>query len=117
MAWFWIVVALTLPAALAVLVAVPFWLKGVPIVGNTIGAAIIFTGAIASIGREYYDLQRLTRQCIDIGVACPIHPDPFTRFAVYGFVGMFQISALFVSSLWLEERIRRRSFSPEWQSR
>jgi hypothetical protein len=115
LSWAWIAGALALPALLAVLVALPFWLKGNPIIGNAIATALLFTTTVAAIGREYFELQRLTRQCMAAGVACPIDPDPFTRFAIYGGIGIVQIAGLFVVSLRLEERARRQALSPEWR--
>ena len=113
LSWFWIGLAATVPAVLAALVAFLFWRKRAVMLGNSFGTAVIFTAVIASIGREYNEIQRFVGHCVKL--PCAVHPDPFTRFAIYGFIGIFQIAGLFVVSLRLEERARRRSFSPEWR--
>ena len=41
--------------------------------------------------------------------------EPFTRFATYGLIGLAEACVLFVVSIRVEERIRRRSFAPEWR--
>jgi len=101
--------------ALALIVAVPLWLRFDPIIGNALGAGIIFVGAIAMISREYGDIQRMTNYCMETGTICSFSPEPFTRFAMYGLIGLAEACALFAVSLVVEERIRRRSFAPEWR--
>jgi hypothetical protein len=36
--WFWITVALTVPTVLAAIVALPFWIKFDPVIGNVLVA-------------------------------------------------------------------------------
>ena len=115
MNWFWIAVALTVPTVLALIVAAPLWLKFDPIIGNALGAGIIFIGAIAMISREYVEIQRMTTYCLDTGTVCSFSPEPFTRFALYGLIGLGEACALFAVGLVVEERIRQRSFAPEWR--
>jgi len=115
MSWFWIAVAVTVPSLLALLVAVPLWLKFDAIVGNALGAGVIFVGVIALIAREYVEIQRATTSCLEAGVICSFTPEPFTRFGIYGLIGLVEACALFVISLVVEERIRRRSFAAQWR--
>jgi hypothetical protein len=114
--WSWIALGLTVPFVLAVLVALPLWFRGNVTIGNLIGTCIIFGIAIALIGREYVELERVLQKCFEAAlVECPIHPSPFTRYAVYAFIGLAEVLALFLLSLQVEVRIRRRDFAPEWR--
>ncbi len=113
--WFWIVLGATLPPAVGVLLAFPFWRKNQPIFGNIVGTSVIFGAAVALILREYVELDRITRACIDAGTVCWPTPGFFTRFAIYAFVGLAEVFALFTLSLFVEERMRRRNYDTQWQ--
>jgi hypothetical protein len=113
--WFWITIALTVPTLAATIVAVPFWIKVDPVIGNALGAGVIFAAMIALIGREYIEIQRVTMRCLQAGIICSFSPEPFTRFAIYGLIGLVEACALFGVSVGVEERMRRQSFAPEWQ--
>ena len=65
--------------------------------------------------REYVEIDRLAQECIDAGDVCFPVPSAFTRFALYAFIGLGQVIALFSLSLFVEERARRREYSPEWR--
>lgn len=108
-------VALALPTLAALLVALPFWLNRDPLMGNVIGAGVIFLAVILLFAREYVELARLRQSCAQAGVACSIHPDDFIRYAIYGFIGFLDVIALFMVSLAVEERLRRRNRAREWQ--
>lgn len=115
LSWFWIALELTVLPVTGLLVAVPFWRKGQGTFGSIVGTAIIFASGIALILREYVELDHLTQQCLDAGVVCWPVPSAFTRFAIYAFIGLIEVFALFSLSLVVEERIRRRSYAREWQ--
>lgn len=115
MSWFWIAIALTVPSLIALLIAVPLWLKFDPIIGNALGAGTIFIAAIALTSREYVEIQRMTNSCLEAGVVGSFTPEPFTRFGIYGLIGLAEACALFAASVVVEERIRRRSFAPQWR--
>jgi hypothetical protein len=115
LSWFWIALAVTIPAVSGLLVALPFWRKNQMIFGNIAGTAVIFAAAVALILREYVELDRVTQQCFDAGFVCWPEPSAFTRFAIYAFIGLIQIFALFSVSLMVEERVRRRDYAREWQ--
>ena len=70
---------------------------------------------IGLIGREYIEIQRVTMRCLQAGIICSFSPEPFTRFAIYGLIGLVEACALFGLSVVVEERVRRRSFAPEWR--
>jgi hypothetical protein len=115
MSWSWIVVALVLPFALATGIAWPFWGRSRDSVGSIAGAFVVFVFAIAFVGREYIDVQRLTEQCISAETVCHFHPDPFTRFCIYGFIAMAQTFLLFAVGAAIEGRMENRAFAEEWR--
>ena len=115
LSWFWIAVALTVPPVAGGLVALPLWLKSQPILGNLAGTAVIFGAAFALIMRERVELDRLAASCLDQGFLCWPDPTAFTRYAIYGFIGLFEVMALFSVSLKVETRISRRGYAPEWR--
>ncbi len=113
--WFWIGVALTAPMAVGLLLAWPVWLTGQPILGNIVGTLVIFGAAIGLIMREHADLDRIVRACIEQGTTCWPTPAAFTRFALYAFIGLGQVIALFSISVGIETRQRRKPYAPEWR--
>jgi hypothetical protein len=113
--WFWIAVALTAPALLGGLVALPLWLKGEPILGNLAGTAIIFGAAVALIMRERVELDRAGQACLEQGFVCWPDPAAFTRYAIYAFIALFEVMVLFSVSLRVEATIRHRGNDPEWR--
>jgi hypothetical protein len=80
-----------------------------------VGTAVLFATAIGLILREYVELDRLTQQCLDAGAVCWPQPSAFTRFAIYAFIALIEVFALFSLSLVIEERVRRRNYAREWQ--
>jgi hypothetical protein len=113
--WFWISIMATAPMAVAVLVALPFWRSRQMTFGSIVGTAVIFGAAIGLILREYVEIDRIAQDCLDAGTVCFPEPSAFTRFAVYAFIGLLEVFALFILSLKTEERRRRRDYAPEWQ--
>jgi len=113
--WGWIALALTAPSLVGVLLAIPFWRRNQSIFGNLVGTAVIFSTGIGLILREYVEIDRAVQQCLDEGVPCFPHPSAFTRFAIYAFIALAEVIALFLLSLWVEERLRRRGYAPEWR--
>jgi hypothetical protein len=113
--WFWIAVALTVPTLMGGLIAFPIWLKGQPILGNLAGTTVIFGAAVALIMREHVELERVAQRCLDQGFVCWPEPSAFTRFAIYAFIGLFEVIALFSVSLRVEAKLRRRGYAPEWR--
>ena len=113
--WFWIGCELTVAPLVALLVAIPLWRRKQPILGNIAGTTVIFGSAIALILREYVELDRITKACIDAGTVCWPTPGFFTRFAIYAFIGLIEVFALFTLSLVVEERLRRRDYDRQWQ--
>jgi len=115
LSWFWIALALTVPPLCGGLVALPFWLKSEPIFGNLVGTIVIFGAAIGLILRERVELERVTQACLDQGFTCWPDPSAFARYAIYAFIALFQVMALFSLSLKVETKIRRRGYAPEWR--
>jgi hypothetical protein len=113
--WSWIVLALTVPIAAGGLVAYPFWRMSQPIFGNIVGTIVIFGAAIAFIMREHFELDSIVQACLDAGAPCWPEPSAFTRFAIYAFIGLFEVIVLFSVSVGVETRLRRRGYAPEWR--
>ena len=113
--WYWITVGAVAPPVVALLVAVPFWWNDQPIFGNLAGTAVLFGAAFALIMREHMQLERIVSACLDGGLPCFPDPPAFTRFAIYAFVALAQVIALFTLSLKVEQKRRRRGYSPEWR--
>jgi hypothetical protein len=113
--WTWITLELIAPVAVAMAIAFPIWLKRQPILGNLAGSAVIFSAAVALILRESVDLDRFARACLDAGFVCRADPSPFTRYAIYAFIALVEMMALFSVSLTVEGRLRRRGYDPEWR--
>ena len=113
--WFWIALAVTVPPLVGGLIALPIWLKGQPILGNLAGTMVIFGAAIALIGREHVEIERVTQACLERGVTCWPSPSAFARYAIYAFIALFEVMVLFSLSLKVETKIRRRGYAPEWR--
>ena len=115
LSWFWILVEATLPPLVGWLIALPLWLKDQPVLGNIAGSMVIFGTAFGLIMREHIELDRLSGACLDAGKTCFPHPEAFTRFAIYAFIAMAEVIALFTVSLTVDERRRRRGYDPQWR--
>ena len=115
LSWRWIALMLTGPPVAGVLAALPAWRQAQMILGNITGTVVIFGSAIALIFRERVELEMLSRQCLDAGFVCWPQPAAFTRYAIYAFIGLFEVFALFAVSLRVEEKIRNRRYAPEWR--
>jgi hypothetical protein len=113
--WQWIALMATAPLIVGVLVALPVWRTTQVILGNLAGTAVIFGSAFALILREFVELERLTRTCLDTGVTCWPEPSAFTRYAIYAFIALIEVFALFTLSLKVEQKIRNRHYAPEWR--
>ena len=113
--WNWIALGAVVPPVIALLVAFPFWWKEQPIFGNLVGTAVLFGSAFALIMREHVRLTSMVTACLDAGLPCFPDPPAFQRYAIYSFIALFQVIALFSLSLRVEQRRRRRGYSPEWR--
>ena len=115
LSWFWIVLLATVPPIVGGLLALPCWLKSQPILGNIVGSVVIFAAAMVLIIRESVEIDRLTRACLDAGYTCFPTPSGFSRYAIYAFIALFEVFALFTVSLRVEQKIRRSRYDPEWR--
>ena len=105
----------TVPLPVGALVSLPIWRKNEVVLGNLAGTAVIFGAAFAFIMKESLELNRLTQACLESGYTCWPNPAAFTRFAIYAFIALIEVFALFMVSLKVEERIRSRRYAPEWR--
>jgi hypothetical protein len=113
--WPWIALMCAAPLPLAAAVATLLWRRNEPILGNLAGTLVIFASALGFILRESVLLNRLTRQCLDAGLTCWPQPSAFSRYAIYAAIGLLEVIGLFLVSLNVERRMRRRHYAPEWQ--
>ena len=65
--------------------------------------------------REHAELDRGIMSCFEQGMVCFPHPPAFTRYAIYGFLALGEVIALFMLSLTVERRLRRRGYDPQWR--
>jgi hypothetical protein len=115
LSWRWIAVMLLVPPPLALAVAWPLWQQRYAILGNLVGTAVIFVAAIAMIFREYVQIDRATRACLDAGFTCWPEPSAFARYAMYAGIALVEVFVLFTYSLRVERKIRDRGYAPEWR--
>ena len=52
--------------------------------------------------REHAELDRVVQACIEQGTTCWPTPSAFTRFALYAFIALAQVIALFTISVSVE---------------
>jgi hypothetical protein len=115
LSWRWIAVMVALPPLLALAAAWPLWRRGHAIFGNLAGTAVIFVAGIAMIFREYVQIDRATRACLEAGVTCWPEPSAFARYAIYAGIAMAEVFVLFAYSLRIERQVRDRGYAPEWR--
>ena len=115
MSWYWIAIAVLLPLVAALGVAWPFWGRSRDALGSGAGALLVFVLDVAFVGREYIHVQQLTAGCLAAEVRCAFHPEPFTRFCIYGFIAMAQVFVLFAVGATVEGRIANKAFAAEWR--
>jgi len=113
--WRWIAVMLIGPPIAGGAVAFLIWRTRQYLIGNLAGAAVIFGSAMALILRESVELNRAIQACLDAGYTCWPEPSAFTRYAVYAFIGLFEVFGIFAWSLRVETRVRNRHYAPEWR--
>ncbi len=115
LSWPWIALMIVVPPVIGILVAYSCWRSQQMILGNIAGTVVIFGTAIGLILREYAELDRLARGCIDAGYVCLPIPGAFMRYALYAFIGLVEVFAVFAISLSVEEKQRRQGYDPEWR--
>jgi hypothetical protein len=115
MSWYWLGLAIGAPTAAGLLLALPFWLSRHTTIGNALGAGIVLLGAVLSIMREFVALLALRVASIKTGKPYHPSPDEFTRYAVYAGIGFAEVFLVFIVSLVIEERLRRRDRARQWR--
>jgi hypothetical protein len=115
LSWNWIGVMLTAPPIAGGCVALLIWQTRQYLIGNLAAATVIFGSALALILRESVELNHAIQACLDAGYTCWPEPSAFTRYAIYAFIGLFEVFGVFAWSLRVEARIRNRNYAPEWR--
>jgi hypothetical protein len=113
--WRFIIIGLTVAPVTGLLVASAFWWKGWMTFGNIVATGVVFAFSLGLILTEHVEIDRLIRECLDAGRPCFPQPSAFTRFAIYAFIGLLEVIAVFSLSLIVEGRRRRRAYAPEWR--
>jgi hypothetical protein len=114
--WSRIALASVTPLALAVPIAWAFWRRTQFIIGNAVGAGILFMSAVLFAGSEYVEFLRYRLHCEATNAICPpSHPSDFMRLSAYAVVGFVHVMALFVLSGVIEDRVRRREYDTNWR--
>lgn len=113
--WLWIALMVVGPPLVSLPLAMLVWRTGEIILGNIAGTIVMFGAALALIFREYGEIDRLTQACIAGGSMCVPVPSAFTRYAIYAFIGLAEVFALFLLSFRVERQIRNRNVAPEWR--
>lgn len=113
--WGWIALLAAAPPVVAIGVAWVGWRDQQIVLGNLAGTFVIFASAFATIMRERIEIDRYMQACADSAFACIVEPPPFTRFAVYAFVALVEVFAVFLWSLRVERHQRNRQYAPEWR--
>jgi len=102
---------------LSLFVAGLLWRKQQGMLGNLAGMGVIFGMAIIFILKESTELDAMINTCLDAGSTnCFPASSTFTRYAIYAFIGLAEVIALFLIGLRVERRSRERRFAPEWRS-
>jgi hypothetical protein len=109
MNWLRIAAAAVIPVAIALPIAGLFWKKRQLIVGNGVGALVLFFGFLIFGGSEYVDAMAYRKWCQAMDQPCPIsRPSDFVKIMTFGIVALGQIMVLFVVSDIVGERVKRR---------
>jgi hypothetical protein len=108
MNWSRLAIAAVLPMLAVLPVALALWRKQQPIVGNAIGALVLFMGFLFFGGSEYVDGLAYRKWCQEMNQPCPISdPSDFVKIMAFGIVTMVQIMGLFLVSDVVANRNRR----------
>ena len=115
LSWFWIAVALTVPPVVGTA-----WSHSRSGCRNNRFSAIwphviIFGAAIALIGREHIELERITQACLDQGRTCWPNLERLRTLRDLRVHCALRGDGAFSLSLKVETRIRRRGYAPEWR--
>jgi hypothetical protein len=111
----WIAISATVPLLAGLAVSSLIWrISRDHGVGNALGAAVIFLGAIVFLARERTVVAAIMQACVDRGTVCFAHPDDFTRYGVYIGISFAQVMVLYLWSLRVEERKRRKGVDRKW---
>ena len=73
---------------------------------------MIFGAALALIIRESVEIDRLGRAPASTPATLLPLPSAFSRYAIYAFIALFEVFALFTVSLSVEQRVRREGTIP-----
>jgi hypothetical protein len=112
----WLAASIGVPFILGLVVAWPLWRRpSRDPVGSVAAAGIALAFAVVFVGREYIHVERVTRQCLTLEVACQFSPEPYARFFLYVAIAMAQTFALFLIGARIEDRRRESEVASPWR--
>jgi len=114
--WSRIGTASIFPVFLALPLAWLFWRKKQVIIGNSVGAGILFMSAVLFAGADYVEFLRYRLGCQAAHLGCPpSHPSDFMKLSAYAVVAFVHVATLFLLSAIFEDRIKRRDYDASWR--
>jgi hypothetical protein len=105
--WYRIAAASTVPIVVAAPIIAFCWQKRRVMTGTLLGSGVFFLGFVFFAAWDFAEALNYARPITD--------PSEFTKIAVYGFVAMLQVMALFLVSQATEKRIRDSERDPVWR--
>lgn len=116
MNWMRVLAAFTLPAVIAVPLAIAFVRKREAMFGMVAGTVLFFTCALVFGGLEYVDAVREQLACSARPGDCrPNRPSDFVRTSAYPIIAMFQTMMLFLVGTSIESRLARMQYDRKWR--
>jgi hypothetical protein len=117
LSWPYIAAMVIVPPIVSFPVAKLLWRRNEVMLGSVAGGGIIFIVTFALVFREYAYLEQLGQACQNAGRVCIPDPSGFIRYAIYGFIGLFQLFWLFAAGLKYEQRESEKHYDAEWRRR
>ena len=114
--WGRILLAATLPLALALPAAALAWRRRLTLTGYVTGLAVLLVATITFSAIEFGDAYHYRLLCEATGTPCRLsQPSDFIKISTYGLVGFVQIGILFFIGLRVEEKARLSEVDPAWR--
>jgi hypothetical protein len=104
----WFLWAVALPLALAVLVALPLWVKRRVIAGNVVGSVAVAMVIFVLIWQQYGMFAQSQASCTATGAGCISGLTMYTPYLYLVLVGWLDVFVLLIVSGVVEDRQRRR---------
>ena len=107
--WLRIGLSVVIPTFIGLAVARVFWGRRDTMMGNVIGAGVIFTLILLFFAGEYIEITNFQIKCVEAVTPCKLQLGAFNRYVIYGFAGFVDVAIIFALGLSFEERGKRLS--------